>query len=266
MADTGAVVHTLAVPEGLEVEIYRRAATPLIGRRVRRALADERVAGRAVVDALMGVEVLGVERIGKLLLLDTDGPTVGIHFGMTGRIIVDGVAPIEQLEYGGRRHDPAWERFVLELDDGGSLRIADPRRWARVELDPDPTRLGPDVLTIAAVQLAAVCQGRRRALKAVLLDQALISGLGNLCVDEVLFWAALHPGRPAGGLTSVELEALHAAMHARLPVMLAEGGSHRGMVSPEVRAVMPACPLDGTPLERATIAGRTTVWCPHHQR
>lgn len=264
MAHGESLVHTRDVPEGLEVEIYRRTAERLVGRRVRCATADARVADPAVTAAFTGATVLGARRIGKLLLLDTDGPVIGIHFGMTGRIIVDGVAPIARLEYGSRRDDPAWERFVAEFDDGGSLRIADPRRWARVELDPDETRLGPDVLSVTVTDLAAACRGRR-ALKGALLDQARVAGLGNLCVDEVLFAAGLHPGRPAGELGEADIEGLHAALRARLPAMLRDGGSHRGVLSPELRAALPPCPLDGTPLVRGVLAGRTTVWCPSHQ-
>lgn len=259
------MVHTRDVPEGLEVEIYRRAAERLVGRRVRCATADDRVAAPTVTAAITGTTVLGARRVGKLLLLDTDGPVIGIHFGMTGRIIVDGFAPIERLEYGSRRDDPAWERFVAEFGDVGSLRIADPRRWARVDLDPDEGRFGPDVLTITIDQLSAVCRGRRRGLKALLLDQSCVAGLGNLCVDEVLFTAGLHPARPASGLGADEIEALHRAMRTRLPAMLVEGGSHRGVLSPEVRAALPRCPSDGLPLVRGVFAGRTTVWCPHHQ-
>lgn len=259
------LVHTRRVPEGLEVEIYRQAAVRLTGRRLLRVTADDRVAPPVVAASIEGAVVVGVRRIGKLLLLDTDGPVVGVHFGMTGRIIVDGAAPIERLEYGSSRDDPRWHRFVAELEGGGSLCIADPRRWARVELDPDESRLGPDLLSIGPGQLEAACRTRRRAVKAVLLDQSLIAGLGNLCADEVLFTAGLHPARPAGELTVAELGALHDAIVTRLPQMLDDGGSHRGVLSPEVRAGLPSCPLDGAPLRRGRHAGRTTVWCSAHQ-
>jgi formamidopyrimidine-DNA glycosylase len=74
------------------------------------------------------------------------------------------------------------------------------------------------------------------------------------------------PTRPASSLTTAELEQLASAAEEHLPAMLARGGSHTGIISPAVRATIPPCPRDGAPMRRDTIGGRTTVWCPHHQR
>jgi formamidopyrimidine-DNA glycosylase len=260
------VDHTRGVPEGLEVEIYRRAAMPLVGRTIVGLDVDERIAGPGMADgALIGATVLGVGRIGKLLLVDTEGPTIGVHFGMTGRIVVDRVAPIGQLEYGSGRDRPEWDRLRIDFADGGSARVNDPRRWARVTLDPDTSALGPDVLAVDLPELRRAVRGRARPIKSVLLDQHLIAGVGNLCADEVLWHAGITPTRNAGTLTEREVEALHVAITTRLPEMLRLGGSHRGTVSPELRRAMPACPVDGASLRRERVAGRTTVWCPLHQ-
>ncbi|CAN5490234.1 formamidopyrimidine-DNA glycosylase [soil metagenome] len=257
------------MPEGLEVEIYRRAAEPLVGRTIARMVVDERIAGPGVLEAstaeLIGAAVVGVRRIGKLLLVDTDGPTVGVHFGMTGRIVVDHIAPIGQLEYGSGRDRPEWDRLRIDLADGGSARVNDPRRWARVTLDPDTTALGPDLLALDLAELRGAVSGRFRPIKSVLLDQHLVAGLGNLCADEVLWHAGIAPTRIACHLTAHEIEALHDVITSRLPEMLLLGGSHRGTVSPELRAAMPVCPIDGAPLRRGRVAGRTTVWCGRHQ-
>ena len=102
-------------------------------------------------------------------------------------------------------------------------------------------------------------------LKAVLLDQRAIAGLGNMLVDEVLWWSALDPHRPAASLTADEVAALQAAIRRRLPVMLRRGGSHTGTLSPPVRSGEASCERDGTLLRRDTVGGRTTVWCPLHQ-
>lgn len=272
MARPGIHRHTRTVPEGLEVEWYRRAAAAVVGRRIRTVRTDERNAVGPVAAALPGRRVTAVERVGKLLLLVTDGPVLGVHFGMTGRIVVDGVAPITSLEYGSGRDDPAWDRLVITFDDtaeevagGGSLRVNDPRRWSRYVLDPDPSGLGPDIERVAADELAARLR-RGRPLKALLLDQAVVAGLGNMCVDEVLFHAGLAPTRPGRSLSEDEVAALVGAVATHLPAMFERGGSHTGVISPEVRATLPACPLDGEPLQRAVVGGRTTIWCPLHQR
>jgi formamidopyrimidine-DNA glycosylase len=255
-----------AVPEGLEVELYRRAAEVAVGRRIAGVDVDERLTVEPLVPRLVGARVLGTRRIGKVLLLDTDGPVLGLHFGMTGRIVVDGRAPIDRLEYGSAGDAARWDRLRVTFDDGGHLRVNDPRRWARFTLDPDTSRLGPDVLALTRRELAAALAPRRTSVKAVLLDQGAVAGLGNLCVDEVLWQAAIHPGRRADGLTTEEIAALHAVLRRELPRMLRRGGSHTGTVSPAVRADLRPCPRDGAPLCRAAIAGRTTVWCSTHQR
>ena len=209
--------------------------------------------------------MLSARRLGKQLLLDTDGPTLGVHFGMTGRIVVDDVAAIDQLEYGSGRDEPRWDRFRITLADGGSMRVNDPRRWSRVTLDPDISGLGPDLLEVTYDQLRIAVSGGSRPIKALLLDQHVVAGLGNLCVDEVLWHARIAPAHPAGELTGGEVAALHRCMRQHLPVMLDRGGSHRGEVSPAFRAALPSCPQDGAALVRDKVGGRTTVWCPVHQ-
>jgi formamidopyrimidine-DNA glycosylase len=254
------------VPEGLEVELYRGAAAAAIGRRIASLSVDERLTADPLREVLAGAVVERADRIGKLLLLRTDAATLGLHFGMTGRLVVDGRAPIERLEYGAARDDAAWDRLELGFDDGGVLRVNDPRRWARFSLDPPTEGYGPDLLSITAAQLAAAVGGRRTALKAVLLDQHAVAGLGNMCVDEVLWQAGLAPTRRAAELTTDDVAALSGAMAEHLPAMLARGGSHTGTISPPVRAALPPCPRDGEPLARSVVGGRTTVWCPAHQR
>ena len=138
------------MPEMLEVECYRLAADEVVGRKIAsvRAPDDWFTKGETtpglLAAVLPGRVVTRTRRIGKLLLLDTDGPVLGLRFGMTGRIVVDASAPIEVLEYSSDRDDPAWDRFGLEFVGGGSLAIRDPRRLGGVELDPDEARLGPD--------------------------------------------------------------------------------------------------------------------------
>ena len=151
-----------------------------------------------------------LRRRGKLLLLDTgDGPTVGLRFGMTGRLLVDGVPGMEHLEYGSDRAEPAWDRFTLAFAEGGELRIRDPRRLGGVELDPDEDRLGPDALDITPAQLREIIGSSRAPLKARLMDQHALAGVGNLLVDEALWRAGIDPARPANSLSAAELRRLH---------------------------------------------------------
>ncbi|NDU79496.1 formamidopyrimidine-DNA glycosylase, partial [Actinomadura sp. DSM 109109] len=141
-----------------------------------------------------------------------DGSRLGLRFGMTGRLLVDGMASIERLEYSSGRDVPAWDRVGLRFGDGTELRIRDPRRLGGVSLEPDEDRLGPDALSVTRDELAAALGSSAAPLKARLLDQARLAGVGNLLADEILWRAGLDPARPAGGLVDRELAALHAAV------------------------------------------------------
>ncbi|MEQ9161217.1 MAG: DNA-formamidopyrimidine glycosylase family protein, partial [Ilumatobacter fluminis] len=176
------------MPEGLEAEIYRRSADHVVARRIARVEVDDHQAMAAeLVRALPGRTVEATRRRGKYVLLDLDdGRSLGLHFGMTGRLIIDGVSAIDRLEYASGRDDPAWNRLVVTFDDATTLRVNDPRRWAVFTLDPDLARLGPDFLTLDVDDLVVRLGRRRAAVKTILLDQSVVAGFGNMCVDEVL--------------------------------------------------------------------------------
>lgn len=257
------------MPEMIEVELYRRVADRAVGRRIRRVDAPDdwflkNADPATVAKALRGRTVTGTRRIGKLLLLDTDGPTVGLRFGMTGRLVVDGEGPIEELEYGSGRDLPAWDRFALRFDDGGQLRVNDPRRLGGVILEPDTSLLGPDALTVPLRAFRGALAGSDAPLKARLLDQARLAGLGNLLVDETLFRAGIDPARPAGSLDDATVARLHRQVRRTVGDLLAKGGSHLGRLQ-AARVRGGRCPEDGAPLLRRTIGGRTTYSCPRHQ-
>ncbi len=185
----------------IEVEQYRRAVDRAVGRTIRRVDAPDgwylkgATTAAGLRAALRGRLLLGTRRIGKLLLVDTDGPVLGLRFGMTGRVLVDGQGPIERLEYSSARVEPAWVRFALDFAGGGRLEIVDPRRLGGVELDPPEDRLGPDALAIGAAQLRAGLGASRAPVKAWLLDQHRVAGVGNLLADEVLWRAGIDPAR-----------------------------------------------------------------------
>jgi formamidopyrimidine-DNA glycosylase len=259
------------MPEMLEVEIYRRAAASAVGRRISAVDAPDAwylkggIDAASVTTALLGETVIADRRRGKLLLLDTSGPTIGLRFGMTGVLDVDGQDAIDGLEYASHRRDPAWERFVLHFDDGGALRMRDPRRLGGVELDPDEDRLGPDAADVTLKQLAGVLSGSNSPLKARLMDQSRLAGLGNLLTDELLWRAGFDPARSADSLDAVDVKLLRREMRRTLRVLGARGGSHMGDLQ-IARTRGGLCPSDGTALVRRTIGGRTTYSCPLHQR
>lgn len=270
------------MPEGLEAEIYRRAADRCVGRTIDTVAVDDR---QPMADELRtvlpGHRIVGTGRRGKLVWLDLvraaehadvhaerddgAGRTLGLHFGMTGRLVIDGESAIERLEYSSGRDSPEWDRLRLGFGDGSALRVNDPRRWAVFTLDPTIDHLGPDVFDLDADVLRSRLGRRRAAIKAVLLDQAVVAGYGNMCVDEVLFQAGVNPHTPADRLGDAGIEAIALATTVHLPAMLVRGGSHTGTIDPEVRAGLPPCPREGAQLRRDTVGGRTTVWCPVHQ-
>lgn len=260
------------MPELPEVEAYRRLAERGVGRAITSVRAPDAwflkrgLDARTVTRALRGASFVAARRIGKLLLLDTDrGPTLGLRFGMTGRLLVDGTAGVDDLIYSSMRDESAWDRFVVSFAGGGDLRIRDPRRLGAVELDPDESRLGPDAAGLTPAELAASLAGSAAPLKARLMDQGRIAGVGNLIADETLWRAGLDPTRAAGGLSDAERRRLHRHLRATVDDLIARGGSHMGDFLPS-RVAGGGCPRDGAPLQRATVGGRTTYWCPKHQR
>ena len=255
----------------IEVEAYRRLAERALDRPVAEVVAPDAwylkrdLTAAALSAAVTGRSFVTARRIGKLLLLDTDGdgPTVGLRFGMTGHLLVDGSAGVEDLRYGSTRDETAWDRVTFRFDDGGDLRVRDARRLGGVMLDPDEARLGTDATRLTLGQLRTALQSDA-PLKARLMDQARLAGLGNLLVDEVLFRAGLDPARPARSLGDAEQRRLHRRVRGTVDELFRRGGSHTGDLMPaRMRGGM--CPKDGAPLERRTIGGRTTWSCPVHQ-
>jgi formamidopyrimidine-DNA glycosylase len=259
------------MPESIEVEYYRRLAERTVGRRIVGVDAPDAwfLKGGLTADALAaaatGRMITAARRIGKLLLLDTDGPTFGLRFGMTGRLLVDGVAGVDDLQYSSMRDEPAWDRVTFHLKGGGDLRIRDPRRLGGVLLDPDESRLGADVLTIEPAALRDALARSTAPVKARLMDQERVAGVGNLIADEALWRAGIDPARAAGSLTAAEVRRLHRHLRATVDDLLERGGSHTGDVF-HARTPEGTCPRDGTPMQRRTIGGRTTWSCPTHQR
>jgi formamidopyrimidine-DNA glycosylase len=261
------------VPELPEVERYRSLAeSAALGRAITEVIAPDAwylkraTSAESVSAALIGQQFVKARRRGKLMMLDTqDGSVLGLRFGMSGRLLVDGEAGVDELIYSGRRADARFERFAVVFAGGGALSMNDPRRLGGVELDPDVTRLGPDALGLSLPELREALAGGRIALKARLLDQAHIAGVGNLIADEVLWQAGLSPLRVAGEMTTPAVKRLHTHLTSGLSMLIERGGSHTGDLMPH-RRPGGVCQRDGGALRRSRVGGRTTWWCPKHQR
>jgi formamidopyrimidine-DNA glycosylase len=260
----------------LEVEAYRALAErDALGRPISAVeMPDEWYLKGGLVPAalhvLVGYRLNAARRLGKVLLLGTSspegvaGPVLGLRFGMSGRLVVDGAAGVTELRHSTNAPLARYDRFGLVFSDGGHLRVRDPRRLGGVQLDPSETGLGPDAGTVTAGRLRSALAGSRAPLKARIMDQSRLAGVGNLIADEVLWRASLSPLRPAGGLSPAELRRLHRHLRAAVAELGARGGSHTGDLMNE-RRPGGTCPADGRPLQRATVGGRTTWWCPWHQ-
>lgn len=208
-----------------------------------------------IAAALVGHRLAAAHRRGKFMWAETDaaGPELGLHLGMAGRIVVD-----EPPEPHG------WDRFALEFADGGRLALRDKRRLGRAVLAPDFSHVGPDAAEVSRAEFRARVGRGSAPLKARLLDQKVISGVGNLLADEILWRARLSPRRAAGELTVEELDRLRRELRAAVRSAIRLGGAHTGTLIP-FRRPGAACPRCGTPLQRDTIGGRTTFWCPKDQ-
>ncbi|WP_030147343.1 MULTISPECIES: Fpg/Nei family DNA glycosylase [unclassified Streptomyces] len=258
------------MPELPDVEGFREVlASCAEGRVIRRV--DVRDAGvlhgggvRGLRDALEGRRFGAPERHGKWLLARTGGPTLVLHFGMTGRLVCG--RPDDAVE--------AHDRVLFTLSGGRQLRFRDQRKLQGLWLahdDSDIDRLlerqGPDALTVDRAEFAALLSARRGHLKTALTDQSVLAGLGNLLADEILWRARLRPDRRARDLTEADLRRLYSRMRGTLRSAVPAGcvpprdswlTGHRD--DPE-----PRCPRCGTGLRRTRMAGRGTVWCPRCQ-
>jgi len=276
------------MPELPEVETTRRHVAPVLEGSVIKSvvLGRERMARRNrrssdIADRLVGRRVGRVGRRGKFLLIEVEGDlTWVIHLGMSGRMrIADPGDPLEPHAH-----------LVVHTEEGSEIRFIDPRTFGFVavftpeELAADSLAgLGRDALDElpGADELAGMLAGRKASVKALLLDQRLLAGLGNIYADEVLFRARIRPDRPGGDVTRIEINSLLAA----IPEVLAAGIEVGGTSLDDLAYLLPdgragdyldrlmvygrtdePCLVCGTPIERTVIAQRSSHFCPHCQR
>jgi formamidopyrimidine-DNA glycosylase len=275
------------MPELPEVETIRRQLAPhLEGRRVERAeVLDARwsdpAAPSELADALEGREVLSVGRRGKYFDVGLEGEVhLVMHLRMTGNLLL--IPP-------GDDDDRPYVRVRLGLDDGSTVLFADPRRFGTglVLLGDDArdeyfsARLGVEPLSadFTPDALRALAKGRRSPVKAFLLSQERIAGVGNIYADEALFRARIHPLRPVGTLRRPQLEALHEAVVESLEAGIDARGASiddfrhtdgaRGSFQDRFlvhRREGEPCPRCGAAIVKLRAAGRGTYVCPRCQR
>ena len=270
------------MPELPEVETTRAGLAPhLVGRTVvsttlRRPDLRWPIA-REVVDRLPGHRIEGVRRRAKYLLVDSAAGSALLHLGMSGSLrVLAGDTPV-------RAHD----HVDFALDDGRVLRFNDPRRFGCLlwqppgEVHPLLAGLGPEPLSAAfdGDYLFALSRGRSAPVKAFLMDQRVVVGVGNIYVAEALFAAGISPLRPAGRISRERYARLAEAVKAILAYAITRGGTTlRDFISPDGtpgyfeqelsvygRGGLP-CLRCGRALKQASIGQRASVWCGHCQR
>ena len=220
--------------------------------------------------ALTGRMLTAAHRRGKTMWFETseDGPDLGIHLGMGGGIIIT-FGNGHPAHGRPRRYEPPpgkaeWDRFTLRFADGGSLVLFDKRRLGRVRLNPDTDALGPDAAEVTPAEFRDLITRGSVAVKARLLDQSKIAGVGNLLADEILWQAGVSPAVRTGSLRRADADRLYRALRAALDSAIAQGGVHTGDVI-EARHPGGTCPRCGAEMRHGTVGGRSTWWCSREQ-
>lgn len=255
------------MPELPEVEMFARyfARHALDQRIARIRVLDERILGTRDIDRLVGHSFARVRRHGKHLFADAADIWLHMHFGMSGDLAYG----VDEL--------PRFARLIFDFDNGAHLAYEDMRLFGVVDLTPSPGdyireyRLGPDPLDPALNLRAfrALLRDRRGRIKALLLSQDVIAGIGNLYADEALYRSSIDPRRAADRLSDDEVKLLFRNIRAILRETIAfkaRGRSYPPRFLIHYREEGERCPRCGGTIRRATVAGRTTYWCARHQR
>lgn len=273
------------MPELPEVEtVARSLARHLTGDTIERIWLGEKPeplksSAQEIAETVEGTRILGARRVGKQIVIDLAKPGEKsetrqwiIHLGMTGRLLI--TAPDAEIA----KHTHA----IATLGSGRELRFIDPRRFGRLSVFRESAGFsgpGTEPLTISREDFVALFRKRKTPIKAALLNQKLLSGVGNIYADESLFRAGIRPRKPAGKLTRAELAKLHAAVRKVLRAAIKLGGSSvsdyvdaegkKGFFQLKhnvyLRTGKP-CRICATPIKRIIVGGRGTHYCPQCQK
>lgn len=270
------------MPELPEVETVKNELSPyIIGRRITGVtLVWEGIVKQPSVEEfrsrIIGQEITGIERRGKYLIIGlSGGDLLVIHLKMTGSLLIgqDSLEP------------PKYTRAIIHLDNGTNVFFRDPRkfgvmRWLK-DTSSIESKLGPEPLEagFTAQVLAERLAKRTAPIKAVLLDQKVIAGIGNMYADEALFAAKINPWRPGGSLSQQEIKRLHSVILKILRAAIENKGASvdtyfrpdgtEGTAHFEFKVAHglggKTCPDCGTPIERIAVRNRGTYFCPKCQ-
>ena len=264
------------MPELPDVENYRRyLVRHALKQRIARVHVGDRRALRVPAAELQrrlkGHSLKRTRRHGKHLLVDVDGGWLTMHFGMTGH-----------LDYfDNLSEEPASDRVRFDFANGKHLGFVDARLLGRVGFTDDADeflaerQLGPDALSkeLDAKAFAARLEGRRGGLKAALMDQSVVAGIGNLYADEILFQAKLHPLTPVQQLSAADRKRIHKIMRDVLETGIKSGAGTEGLYKRLPKSYLiprrkagAECPRCASKVKMITAVGRTTYFCPKCQR
>ena len=276
------------MPELPDVEGFRRTAARATGCRVRSVQVRDAQVLHGITperfdESLRGRRIAEPRRLGKWLVVPTDGerssgsdgefPRVLLHFGMTGML---------RFSDADEQHHPH-DRVVFDLSEGdlseghlaeGQLRYRDQRKLTGLHVPLEPAEQdevlgeqGPDALEVSNAEFKARLGRTGRQLKPALMDQSVVAGLGNLCVDELLWRARLHPRCSTAELTSGELGRLHRRMLSMLrqASRVGEVPARGSWLTGHRDEAQARCPRCGTRLSQGRAGGRSTVWCSNCQ-
>ena len=287
------------MPELPEVETVRLGLLPIVGQRVvacdvrrrdvvRHLGSTSKNNRKGSIDPqslMIESTIIDITRVGKQLAIIVQDPSrhqhaIGLHLGMSGQVLLSRDHNRDQ-EIKSRSH----VHVVWTLDDGSTIAFRDPRRFGKVvlhdslrSLENDWARLGPDAESISAKSLGAALSSTSRPIKAALLDQHVLAGVGNIYADEALFDARIHPLTPSHTLTKAQVTTLAKSIRTILRRAIKARGStlrdYRDANNEQGSAQLLHCVYSRsgqpcsrcqTPIESCQIAQRTSCWCPKCQ-
>jgi formamidopyrimidine-DNA glycosylase len=260
------------MPELPEVETLRQyveetSLQQIIDRvEVKESRILEGISANSLAKAVTGHQILTASRHGKLLFMKLEESLwLALHLGMTGWLYY-----FQDIE-----DEPAYNRLMITFDGDTHLAYSDQRMFGRLALTEHPRLfssqkgLGPDVLELSVSAFITLMRSRRGIIKPALLNQHLLAGLGNLYSDEALFQSGICPTTKLSRLADAKLESLFHNIQTILQIAIS---SQTGISALPYSYLLPhrrpggICPMDGCPLMHKKIGGRTTYYCPQHQK
>jgi formamidopyrimidine-DNA glycosylase len=259
------------MPELPDVEVFRRDVHKAVKKKIdritildRRILRD--VSDRTVRKKLEGTRFAGTDRIGKFLFLPTEGSTAAVvHFGMSGY----------PAWFDKKEDPPRYARVVLTLEGKKNLAFCWKRMLGRFSLADSidsyrsKQHLGPDAMTLDKKAFREALSSSHKPVKALLMDQSTISGLGNIYADEVLFQSGIHPATPSDSLSQKEAQKMFTTMHRVIETSVRHRANPDELPESYLirhRSEGASCPKCGGTVKKRRFSGRSSYFCPKCQK